>query len=96
MLTNSPAPCALGRIAAERRRRSVARMQMKSIHTGRSARASIAATYGLFALFYASFSVYSYAHTGDWAGVLAGLPLVLATAFVVGSWVTFLRAADQD
>ena len=83
-------------MAAGRRRNSVVRMQMKSIEPGRSARASIAATYVLFALFYASFSVYSYVHTGDWAGVLAGLPLVLATAFVVGSWVSVLRVADQD
>jgi magnesium-transporting ATPase (P-type) len=83
-------------MAAARRPTSVVRMQMKTIHPGRGARASIAATYVLFALFYASFSVYSYVHTGDWAGVLAGLPLVLATAFVVGSWMTFIRVADED
>ena len=71
-------------------------MHMKSTDSGRSARASIAATYVLFALFYASFSVYCYVHTGDWVGVLAGLPLVLATALVVGTWVTTIRVADQD
>jgi hypothetical protein len=71
-------------------------MQVKPIHPGRSVRASIAATYVLFALFYASFSVHTYIRTGDLAGVLAGLPLVLATAFVVGSWMTVIRVADED
>jgi hypothetical protein len=83
-------------MAAVRRATSVVCMQAKSTHSGHGTRKGIAVTYVLFALFYASFSLYSYARTGDLAGVLAGLPLVLATAFVVGSWMTVIRVADED
>ena len=71
-------------------------MDAKSRSNERGERLSIALTYLFFAIFYATFSVYSYAHTGDWAGVLAGLPLVLTTACVVGTWMTVIRVADQD
>jgi hypothetical protein len=43
------------------------------------------------AVFFGAFGVIALYETGDWIGFVAGLPFVLATVGVVGSWMTMIR-----